>query len=144
MIAQTHDGISPRTRMGSLYPFCPRGGRDASRQELSFLQPQFKDVASWKTQGRAKVMELLRYDPPRCDPGPEVVERVDCGEYVREKLYFNTTLDIRVPAYLLLPKGEPQRRPAIIAPHDHGAFFVWGKEKVIACRKMYKAGVLPA
>jgi dienelactone hydrolase len=40
-----------------------------------------------------------------------------------------------VPAYLLLPKGEKKRRPAIVALHDHGAFFVWGKEKVVATER---------
>ena len=64
---------------------------------------------------------------------------MDCGEYVREKLYFNTTPEVRVPAYLLLPKGEVKRRPAIVALHDHGAFFVWGKEKIIATENEHPA-----
>jgi dienelactone hydrolase len=116
---------------GSEYPLM-RATADHSKLSLSFLQPRFHGVEAWKRQGRKKVLELLHYDPPRCAPNAEVVERVDCGDYVREKLYFNTTPDIRVPAYLLLPKGEPKRRPAIVALHDHGGFYTWGKEKVIA------------
>jgi hypothetical protein len=124
--------------MGSLHPFV-RATADASPLELSFLQPRFTDAEAWKAQGRAKLLSLLQYDPPRCEPKAEVVERVDCGEYVREKLYFNTTADLRVPAYLLLPKGEAKRRPAIVALHDHGAFFVWGKEKAIATENEHPA-----
>jgi dienelactone hydrolase len=124
--------------MGSLYPFV-RSLADSSPLGLSFLQPRFTELETWKAQGRAKVLSLLQYDPPRCAAEAEVVERVDCGEYIREKLYFNTTPDLRVPAYLLLPKGEAKRRPAIVALHDHGAFFVWGKEKVIASENEHPA-----
>jgi len=123
--------VIPDAQTGSLYPLL-RATASRSTFDLSFLQSRFQDVEAWKREARPKVLSLLHYDPPRCDPRAEVVERVDCGAYVREKLYFYTTPDIRVPAYLLLPKGEPKRRPAIVALHDHGAFFVWGKEKVIA------------
>jgi len=125
------DDTIPQAQAGSVYPFM-RATADRSELPLSYLQPKFDDLDAWKRQGRKKVRELLHYDPPHCAPRAEVVERVDCGEYVREKLYFNTTPDIRVPAYLLLPKGGPPRHPAVVALHDHGAFFVWGKEKIIA------------
>ncbi len=128
----------PDAQAGSLYPFL-KATAGRSTLELSFLHERFKDVEAWKREARPKVLSLLEYAPPKCDPRAEVVERVDCGEYIREKLYFNTTPDIRVPAYLLLPKGEPKRRPAIVALHDHGAFFVWGKEKVIATEHEHPA-----
>lgn len=121
----------PHAQTGSLYPFL-RATAGRSELKLSFLQPRFRNLEAWKRQARRQFRELLQYDPPHCAPNAEIVERVDCGEYVREKLYFNTTPDIRVPAYLLLPKGEPKRRPAIVALHDHGGFYVWGKEKVIS------------
>ncbi len=40
------DAIPPNAQMDSLYPFV-RKAADASCQELSFLQSQFKDVVSW-------------------------------------------------------------------------------------------------
>ena len=123
--------LDPGAQMGSLYPFV-RATADRCPHELSFLHDRFRDREAWKREARAKVMDLLRYAPPRCAPRAEVVERVDCGDYVREKVTFNTTPDIRVPAYVLLPKGEKKRRPAVVALHDHGAFFGWGKEKVVA------------
>jgi dienelactone hydrolase len=128
----------PDAQVGSLYPFVEATAA-RSTLELSFLHDKFQDLEAWKREARTKVLSLLHYDPPKCDPRAEVVERVDCGEYVREKLYFNTTPDIRVPAYLLLPKGEPKRRPAVIALHDHGAFFVWGKEKIVAIANEHPA-----
>jgi len=121
----------PDAQMGSLYPFI-RATADGSPLELSYLNDRLGDLEAWKRQGRAKVLELLQYDPPQCPPNAEIVERTDCGDYIREQLYFNTTPDIRVPAYMLIPKGEAKPRPAVVLLHDHGAFFVWGKEKVIA------------
>ena len=128
----------PDAQVGSLYPFV-RATADRSTLELSFLRERFTDIDAWKREGRAKALSLLQYDPPACDPRPEVVERVDCGEFVREKVYFNTTPDIRVSAYVLLPKGEAKRRPAIVALHDHGAFFAWGKEKIVATENEHPA-----
>ena len=128
----------PDAQVGSLYPFLQAtAGR--SKLEFSFLHERFQDVEAWKREARPKVLSLWEYAPPKCDPRAQVVERVDCGQYVREKLYFNTTPDVRVPAYLLLPKGEAKRRPAIVALHDHGAFFVWGKEKLVATENEHPA-----
>ncbi len=123
--------ILPGAQVGSLDPFLQKTA-EHSTTELSFLHDRFRDLETWKRQARVQVRELLRYDPPPCAPQAEVVERVDCGDYVREKIDFNTMPDIRVPAYLLLPKGAPTRRPAIVALHDHGGFYVWGKEKLVA------------
>ena len=121
----------PGAQVGSLYPFLQKTA-EHSTVELSFLHDRFRNIETWKRQARVQVRELLRYAPPPCAPRAEVVERVDRGDYVREKLYFDTTPDIRVPAYLLLPKGGKTRRPAIVALHDHSGFYVWGKEKLVA------------
>jgi dienelactone hydrolase len=116
--------------VGSLYPFIES---QASRGEfpLSFLQSGFDDPTAWKRKGRGLVLDLLHYAPARCDPRPETVERVDRGDYVREKVYFNTTPDIRVPAYVLVPKAGRLPAPGIVALHDHGGFYFWGKEKLV-------------
>jgi len=116
--------------VGSLYPFIESQAVKADFP-LSFLSPEFSDLASWKPRARGKLLELLHYAPEKCDPAAEVVERVDEGDYVREKVYFSTTPDIRVPAYVLIPKNVPLPAPAIVALHDHGAFYLWGKEKLV-------------
>jgi dienelactone hydrolase len=98
---------------------------------LSYLRDGFKDLAAWKKRARGKLLDLLHYEPPRCDPRPEVVEKADRGDYVREKVYFNTTPDLRVPAYVLIPKEGKRPLPAVVALHDHGGFYLWGKEKLL-------------
>ena len=128
----------PDAQLGTLFPFVEQ---TAARQahELSFLHKGFRDLAAWKSEARSKVRELLRYDPPRCEPRVQVVERVDCGDHVRERLSFNTTPDIRVPAFVLAPKGDKKRRPAVVALHDHGGFYAWGKEKIVAIEREHPA-----
>jgi dienelactone hydrolase len=135
--------------VGSLFPFIQSQAVKAEFP-LSYLQERFNDPAAWKRQARGKLLELLHYAPPPCDPRAEVVERVDCGDHVREKVSFNTTPDLRVPAYVLVPKKAEGRLPALVALHDHGGFYFWGKEKLVehddehpvlaAFKKRYYAG----
>ena len=116
--------------VGSLFPFI-RSQAVRGEFPLSFLRDEFRDVKPWKQRARGKLKELLQYDPPACDPRPEVVARVDRDGYVLETVSFNTTPDIRVPAYVLVPRGLKGRAPAIVALHDHGGMYFWGREKVV-------------
>lgn len=116
--------------VGSLWPFVQS---QAVKGEFpwSWLQPRFKSLSAWKRQARGKLLELLHYSPPMCDPRAEVVERVDLGDHMREKVIFNTTPDLRVPALVLVPKRAKFPAPGIVALHDHGGFYFWGKEKLV-------------
>src|SRR5437879_2747143 len=102
--------------VGSLFPFIQS---QVVQQEfpLAYLCDEVKDLPEWKKQARGKLLELLHYAPPKCDPRPEVVETVDRGEYVREKIFSNTTPDVRVPAYVLVPKKKERPLPALVALH---------------------------
>jgi len=116
--------------IGSLYAFVKS---QAAQGEfpLSFLQKEFSDLRSWKRMARQKLLDLLHYAPPACEARAEVKERVDRGDYVQERVYFNTTPDVRVPAFVLVPKKVRLPAPGIVALHDHGGFYVWGKEKLV-------------
>jgi dienelactone hydrolase len=116
--------------VGSLFPFI-QSQAVPGEFPLSFLRDQFQDVAAWKRQARGKLLELLHYAPPPCAPRAEVVETIEKPEYVQEKVYFHTTPDLRVPAYVLLPKNATRPLPALVALHDHGGFYFWGKEKLV-------------
>jgi dienelactone hydrolase len=124
--------------VGSLYPFIQS---QAVKGEfpLSFLNRQVRSLPAWKRRARGKLLDLLEYAPVQCPHRAEVVERTDCGDYFREKLYFNTTPDVRVPAYMLVPKNAKLPAPAIVALHDHGAFYFWGKEKLVELEKEHAA-----
>ena len=122
--------VKTESDVGSLFPFI-QSQAVKSDFPLSFLNPRFKGYSAWKRKARGKLLELLHYAPPPCDPRPEIAERIDKGDHIREKIYFNTTPEIRVPAYLLIPKQGKLPAPAIVALHDHGGFYLWGKEKLV-------------
>ena len=116
--------------LGNLYPFIKRQ-QEKTRQSLAFLHRRPKDLEAWRAEGRAKVFELMSYRPEAVHPRPRVLERVDRGDYIRERLNFWTTPDVEVPCYFLIPKGAKFPVPAVVALHDHGGFYYWGKEKLV-------------
>jgi dienelactone hydrolase len=116
--------------IGSLYAFAQKQA-DQSPLELSFLHDKFSDLAAWQTTARAAVLEHLSYSPPQAAPAAQVIRREDRGDYLQEYLTFQTTPDIRVPAYVLIPKKAALPAPGIVALHCHGGFYIWGKEKLI-------------
>jgi len=119
------------SHIGSLYPFIQKQA-DRSPLELSFLRPEFRNLAQWQKRARAKVFEHLFYAPPPVAPAAEIVSRVDKGDHVIEYVTFQTTPDLRIPAYVLIPKNATRPAPGIVALHDHGGFYLWGKEKIVA------------
>lgn len=116
--------------VGSLFPFI---ASQAVKGEvgLSYLRDEFHDVSAWKRKARGKLLDLLHYAPPKCDPSPKVVEKVEKDGYTQEKIIFHTTPDLRVPAYVLIPKKATFPAPALVALHDHGGFYFYGKEKLV-------------
>ncbi len=118
------------SHIGTLYPFVQKQA-DRSDLELSFLRPEFKDLSSWQERARARVLEHLFYSPAPASPAPEIIRRTDRGDYVEEYLTFQTTPDLRVPAYVLIPKTAARPAPGLVVLHDHGGFYLWGKEKVV-------------
>jgi len=97
---------------------------------LRFPSDRFKTYAEYRAASREKVFEVLSYKPPKVEPKAEVLERVDRGDHVRERVIFSTTPWFRVPGYVLIPKGLKQPAPAIVDLHSHGGMFLFGKEKV--------------
>ena len=75
---------------GNLYPFMEALAKK-SDFSLSFLSREYNSIEEFKKITREKFFELLHYKPENVDFNPEVVERVDKGDYIREKVYFNTT-----------------------------------------------------
>lgn len=123
--------VPQQTLLGNLYPYLRALG-EASTFTHSFLQPRFTDVEAWKTETRALLKSAIPEQVTDTPFDADIVERVDCGDYIREKLYFNSTPITRVPAYLLLPKHVSGPIPGLVCFHDHGGMYYWGKEKIVA------------
>lgn len=101
------------------------------KPKMSFLEDKYTDPVAWAEEARAVLLADLHYTPEACDPAPEVTDRADLGAYIRERIVISTTPEIRVPAYLLIPKDAPKPYPAVVCLHDHGGFYFWGKEKLV-------------
>jgi dienelactone hydrolase len=116
--------------IGSLYPFVQKQA-DRSTLELSFLRPEFKSLKAWQPKARALVLDHLFYAPAATAPEPRLIRRIERDDYYEEHVTFQTTPDLRVPAFVLIPKRAKLPAPGIVALHDHGGFYVWGKEKLL-------------
>jgi dienelactone hydrolase len=92
------------------------------RSALSFGAGPPADYRAWREQFEGRLRGLLGPTPDPVPLEPEVLEAVDCGSYVREKVVFDTERYCSVVAYVLVPAtataGSP--RPAVLAAHGHG------------------------
>ncbi|MCW3815534.1 dienelactone hydrolase family protein [Micromonospora sp. DR5-3] len=84
--------------------------------------------------------EQVEYQPIEAFLGPRpervpldvrVLESVDCGSYVREKVSYAVTADQRVSAYVCVPKGADRSLPGVFCHHQHAGQFALGKSEVV-------------
>lgn len=119
------------SQLGNLYPPI-QAMADASPLELSFLRPEFKDHQRWQRLAREKLFDLLHYRPAPVSPQVELRARKEHAGFIEEDLTFLSAPHSRVPAHLLIPTDRKLPFPGVIVLHDHGGFYMWGREKVVA------------
>jgi dienelactone hydrolase len=124
------DLSATRADLGSLWPDVQRLA-DANPYSLAYDASRHRTFAEFQGPAREKLLDVLQYRPEQVDPRPELIERTDAGDHIREKITFSTTPHLRVPAYVLVPKGLTHPAPAIVDLHSHGGMFLFGKEKVV-------------
>jgi dienelactone hydrolase len=79
---------------------------------------------TWRVRTRARLVDAL--GPAPADRVPldmEVTESVDCGDYQRDRIVFDTETTMSVPAFLLVPhtRRDNAPGPAVLAIHGHGS-----------------------
>jgi dienelactone hydrolase len=116
--------------LGSLFPEVEKLAA-ANRYSFALSGGRFRTFEEFRAAAREKVLELLLYRPEKVDPRPEVLERIDRGDHIRERILFSTSPHFRVPAYVLVPKKRQGPAPAVVDLHSHGGMFLFGKEKVV-------------
>lgn len=97
---------------------------------LSFLNFRGSDVEQWRTQARAKVLELMAFNPEPCPMNATVDDIREEDGLVIESISYNLGYGPRARGFFLRPAGATGRLPAVVALHDHGAFKWFGKEKI--------------
>lgn len=118
-----------KSDVGSYYPFL-KGLADQSPLSLSLLSRPWGDLEKWRTEGRAKMFELLAYNPPATSLEPEILESHHKDGYTCHLVRYAVAPDRKTEAFLLIPDGLKKPAPAVIALHDHGGYYYYGKEKI--------------
>jgi len=97
--------------------------------KLGFRARSEEEWLGWRSALEAKLIELLGDWPEPCELNPIIVERVDEGGYIREKVLIQSEVGMAVPAYVLIPKTlKPgERVKALLCAHGHGN----GKDDVV-------------
>jgi dienelactone hydrolase len=88
---------------------------------LRFRARSRSAALAWQKTVRRELAATLGFqDLPRVTPQPKRLERVDKGDYVREKVLLRTSAHSQMPVYLLIPKSGRKPLPTVLAFHGHG------------------------
>ncbi len=104
---------------------------DTRSQSLSYLSEEWPEPEQWRIRGRAMMMEMLGYQPEPVALNPVILEKTKKTGYTRYKVRYSLTPYRQTEAFLLIPDGLTEPAPAVIALHDHGGFYYFGKEKIV-------------
>ncbi len=115
--------------VGGFYPFL-KSFSDASPHSLSFLSHPWSDIEQWRITGRAKMHELLAYDPASVPLALEVLWTREEDGFTRQLVRYAVAPDRKTEAYLLIPMDFKGKAPAVIAFHCHSGYYYSGKEKI--------------
>jgi dienelactone hydrolase len=86
-----------------------------------FTAKTIEEARAWQTECRKALADTLGFlDTPKVDPSPEIIEEVDRGDFIRRKLIITTAPQVKMPVYILVPKGAKGPLPVAIAYAGHG------------------------
>jgi len=102
---------------------------EQNNSSLSFLSNEWDDPEVWREMGREKLQELLAYDPKPAPLNPEYLDTVREDGFTRYLVRYQINAYQETEAFLLIPDQLQTPAPAVIALHDHGGFYYYGKEK---------------
>ncbi|MBN1480325.1 dienelactone hydrolase family protein [candidate division KSB1 bacterium] len=103
---------------------------DTEDMALSYLAKEWPEREQWRILGRAKMQELLAFQPESVALEPDILDSTHKDGYTRFLVRYAVTPFRSTEAYLLIPDGLTEPAPAVIALHDHSAFYYYGKEKI--------------
>lgn len=99
------------------------------RNSLSYLTNDWPEAETWRDQARSKLHELLAFHPEPAPLNAEIVDSTRRPFYTQYLIRYNLNALQQTEAFLLIPHNLDAPAPAVIALHDHGGFYYYGKEK---------------
>lgn len=86
-----------------------------------FTARSAKAALKWQQECRPLLGDTLGFlASAKVKPRPELIEEVDRGDFIRQKVLIWTAPDVRMPVYILKPKKAKGRLPVAIAYAGHG------------------------
>jgi dienelactone hydrolase len=105
---------------------------DPNSAEYAFRAKNLEEARCWQERTRAALSETMGFQTePKVDPKPVLLEKVDKGDYIREKLLIRTAPQTTVPVYVLLPRQAARPLPVVVALHGHG----YGVKSIVGIRE---------
>jgi hypothetical protein len=106
----------------------------AMKPSFSLLSKPWPNVDEWRKQARSKVFELLAFDPPKVPLNSGIESSEEADGLTCEEISYDMPYGPRTHGFFLYPQEHHGKLPAVIGLHDHGSFFYFGKEKIVALR----------
>lgn len=123
--------------MGSLAPIMNSIHNDRGFP-MDFAHKGNLSTDAWRNRGRAEVQRAFSYSPKMAPLDLKVHSVTKRDGYQIREISFAGSPYYRIPAYLLIPEGKGPF-PGVVALHDHGGWFMHGKEKLVAMDNEHKA-----
>jgi dienelactone hydrolase len=147
-ISSSHTGVFPRDTaesnigqqegyLGSLAPVI-RAIQKERGFPLAYEHRGKLSAVEWRDRGRAAITTSLVYAPPPVTLDLHVQSRVHRPGYEIRSISFAGTPHYRIPGFLLIPEGKGPF-PAVVALHDHGGEYYFGKEKLVEMEEEHPA-----
>lgn len=118
-----------KTEIANLYTILNQKFSD--QPQLSYLKQPQPDLDAWRDTGRAKLQELMSFDAPITPQNVRIIEKIQKDGYTRALLKYDIAPGRSCEAFLLIPDNLAAPVPGILALHDHGGFYYYGKEKIV-------------
>jgi len=102
---------------------------------LSFRQPMFQDVETWRPAARARFRDLLLGPGPAQTPAAVVQHWLEFDGLEIEHLQWQLPFGPPTEALVLKPVGAQGKLPAVVGLHDHGGNKYFGLRKITRMSK---------
>ncbi|MCE7073347.1 alpha/beta hydrolase family protein [Dyadobacter sp. CY327] len=98
---------------------------------LSFRDPKWKDLNTWKKEAYAKAQELIASPPKSALPKVTVDKKYIYDGLEIEEISWQLPYGRKTQAIVLKPQGTTKPLPAILGLHDHGGKKYFGYRKIV-------------
>ena len=98
---------------------------DHEPPQLRFTATTTAEWRAWRETTRERLRELLTLGAVgrqawRDPPAPQVTERIEEADHVRERVLIPTLEGLWLPCFALIPKTSSSSHPAVFCLHGHG------------------------